>query len=114
MPRRWRPAGIPRLQIVAIEEWFKGKRPLLPPLEHLPSAAFSGRRRPAKPKPGDPEQPELPLKLQGWQGSTAPFQSPNGSGYGLALPAMNYPEQLGSLRRGRDGRNGLRSQRGVN
>jgi site-specific DNA-methyltransferase (adenine-specific) len=35
------------LQIVAIEEWFKGKMPLLPPLEHLPSAAFSGRRRPS-------------------------------------------------------------------
>jgi site-specific DNA-methyltransferase (adenine-specific) len=56
---------IPRLQIVAIEEWFKGKMPLLPPLEHLPSAAFSGRRRPSKPKRGDPEQPELPLSFKG-------------------------------------------------
>jgi site-specific DNA-methyltransferase (adenine-specific) len=57
---------IPRLQIVAIEEWFKGKMPLLPPLEHLPSAAFSGRRRPVKPaKRGDPEQPELPLSFKG-------------------------------------------------
>ena len=56
---------IPRLQIVAIEDWFKGKMPLLPPLEHLPSAAFSGRRRPSKPKPGDPEQPELPLSFKG-------------------------------------------------
>jgi site-specific DNA-methyltransferase (adenine-specific) len=57
---------IPRLQIVAIEEWFKGKMPLLPPLEHLPSAAFSGRRRPPKnAKRGDPEQPELPLSFKG-------------------------------------------------
>src|SRR5262249_35636744 len=31
---------IPRLQVVAIEDWFKGKLPKLPPLEHLPSAAF--------------------------------------------------------------------------
>jgi len=58
--------GIPRLQIVAIEDWFKGKMPLLPPLEHLPSAAFSGRRRPsAKAKQADPEQPELPLSFKG-------------------------------------------------
>jgi site-specific DNA-methyltransferase (adenine-specific) len=57
---------IPRLQIVAIEEWFKGKMPLLPPLEHLPSAAFSGRRRPPKiGKVADPEQPELPLSFKG-------------------------------------------------
>jgi site-specific DNA-methyltransferase (adenine-specific) len=57
---------IPRLQIVAIEEWFKGKMPLLPPLEHLPSAAFSGRRRPAeKAKLADPAQPELPLSSTG-------------------------------------------------
>jgi len=57
---------IPRLQIVAIEDWFKGKIPLLPPLEHLPSAAFSGRRRPAAvAKLADPEQPELPLSFTG-------------------------------------------------
>lgn len=55
---------IPKLQIVAIEDWFKGKMPLLPPLEHLPSAAFSGRRRPAIPKP-DAEQPELPFTFIG-------------------------------------------------
>ncbi|MEQ1935575.1 MAG: hypothetical protein ABL962_17080, partial [Fimbriimonadaceae bacterium] len=57
---------IPKLQIVAIEDWFKGKMPLLPPLEHLPSAAFSGRRRPkAVAKRADPEQPELPLTFTG-------------------------------------------------
>lgn len=64
---------IPRLQIVAIEEWFKGKMPLLPPLEHLPSAAFSGRRRPQKPKRGDPEQPELPLSFKGGKQATRHF-----------------------------------------
>lgn len=57
---------IPKLQIVAIEDWFKGKMPKLPPLEHLPSAAFSGRRRPtAVAKRGNPEQPELPLSFKG-------------------------------------------------
>jgi adenine specific DNA methylase Mod len=57
---------IPKLQIVAIEEWFKGKLPLLPPLEHLPSAAFSGRRRPAqKAALVDAQQPELPLSFKG-------------------------------------------------
>lgn len=57
---------MPRLQIVAIEDWFKGKTPLLPPLEHLPSAAFAGRRRPAAVgKRADPEQPELPLTFKG-------------------------------------------------
>lgn len=60
---------IPRLQIVAIEDWFRGKMPLLPPLEHLPSAAFSGRRRPiAKTKKADPDQPELPLSFTGGKG----------------------------------------------
>ncbi|MBV6489554.1 MAG: hypothetical protein GHHEDOFH_03540 [Pseudorhodoplanes sp.] len=57
---------IPKLQIVAVQEWFKGKHPLLPPLEHLPSAAFSGRRRPAaSAKRADPLQPELPLSFKG-------------------------------------------------
>ena len=56
---------IPKLQIVAIEEWFKGKIPLLPPLEHLPSAAFSARRRPVPTKRADAEQPELPLSFKG-------------------------------------------------
>jgi len=56
---------IPKLQIVSIEEWFKGKMPLLPPLEHLPSAAFSGRRRPAPVARPDAEQPELPFTFTG-------------------------------------------------
>lgn len=57
---------MPKLQIVAIEEWFKGKIPQLPPLEHLPSAAFSGRRRAVqKSKQADADEPELPLSFKG-------------------------------------------------
>jgi site-specific DNA-methyltransferase (adenine-specific) len=57
---------IPKLQIVAIEDWFKGKLPLLPPLEHLPSAVFSARRRHAAiAKRADPDQPELPFSFVG-------------------------------------------------
>jgi hypothetical protein len=59
---------IPKLQIVSIEEWFNGKMPLLPPLEHLPSAAFSGRRRApraAKVARPDAVQPELPFTFTG-------------------------------------------------
>lgn len=52
---------LPRLQIVAIEEFFQNKLPMLPPLEHLPSAAFASakRRRPVKSKRPDPTQPEF-------------------------------------------------------
>lgn len=57
---------IPKLQIVAIEDWFRGKMPLLPPLEHLPSAAFAGRRRPRRPLARvDITQPELPFSVSG-------------------------------------------------
>ena len=62
---------IPKLQIVAIEDFFAGKRPTLPPLEHLPSAAFStGRRHAAAALPllPDPSQPELPLSFVGGKG----------------------------------------------
>jgi site-specific DNA-methyltransferase (adenine-specific) len=58
---------LPRLQIVSIEEWFRGAMPLLPPMEHLPSAAISRlgrRRRRAGPRP-DVTQPQLPLPIPG-------------------------------------------------
>lgn len=58
---------IPKLQIVSIEDWFDRKLPNLPPLEHLPSAAFStSRRRPPSPshRP-NPDQPELPFSFTG-------------------------------------------------
>lgn len=58
---------IPKLQIVAIEDWFKGSLPLLPPLEHLPSAAFSSarRRHRVKAQRADVIQPELPFTFVG-------------------------------------------------
>lgn len=60
---------IPRIQIVAIEEWFGGRLPSLPPLEHLPTAAFStAKRRSATTSRvgrADPDQPELPLTFVG-------------------------------------------------
>jgi site-specific DNA-methyltransferase (adenine-specific) len=58
---------MPKLQIVSIEDWFKGQNPpILPPLEHLPSAAFSNRRRRPSPMPRpDAEQPELPFTFVG-------------------------------------------------
>lgn len=59
--------GLPKLQIVSIEEWFEDKFPKLPPLEHLPSAAFATtrRRRPAKRARPDPRQPEFPYTFVG-------------------------------------------------
>lgn len=62
---------IPRLQIVSIEDWFDNKLPKLPPLEHLPTAAFSSRRRRAKTKQKqpDPMQPQLPLSFTGGKAS---------------------------------------------
>ncbi|NMM43876.1 site-specific DNA-methyltransferase [Rhodospirillaceae bacterium KN72] len=59
--------SIPRLQIVSIEDWFSGKKPQLPPVEHLPSAAFSSTaRKEAKARDiPDPRQPELPLSFKG-------------------------------------------------
>lgn len=63
---------IPRLQIVAIEEWFAGRFPRLPPLEHLPSAAFATTKRRAlamAPKAPIPEHPQLPLVFAGGRDS---------------------------------------------
>jgi site-specific DNA-methyltransferase (adenine-specific) len=59
---------IPRLQIVAIQEWFQGTLPRLPPLEHLPSAAFSTTKRRAvsmATKTKAPQHPQLPLVFAG-------------------------------------------------
>lgn len=55
---------IPKLQIVCIEDFFKGKMPVLPPLQHLPSAAFAGRRKISRAgaRP-DVQQPMLPLSF---------------------------------------------------
>jgi site-specific DNA-methyltransferase (adenine-specific) len=58
---------IPKLQIVSIEDWFKGiNKPVLPRSEHLPSAVFSSRRRSLpRPQRPDAEQPELALTFIG-------------------------------------------------
>jgi adenine specific DNA methylase Mod len=59
---------IPRVQIVSIEEWFGGAMPLLPPLEHLPTAAISragARRSRRQGSLLDPDQPQLTLPLPG-------------------------------------------------
>lgn len=62
---------LPKLQVVSIEEWFKGAMPMLPPLEHLPSAAISraGRRQARQMPLLDATQPQLPLPLPGGRGS---------------------------------------------
>ena len=54
---------LPKMQIVAIEEWFEGKLPMLPPLQHLPSAALARTVRRQAPTPRDPRQPEFLLPL---------------------------------------------------
>ena len=65
---------LPRLQIVAIDEWFQGKLPLLPPLEHLPYTALASSRRRAAPTPKrpDPTSPELPLVFSGGRSERGP------------------------------------------
>lgn len=71
--------AIPRIQIVAIEDWFQGKLPSLPPLEHLPTAAFStAKRRKAattSTKSPDPDQPELPFIIPGGKLAAAAAES---------------------------------------
>lgn len=69
---------IPKLQIVSIEDWFAGKFPMLPPLEHLPSAAFatSRRRTPRANRRVDPQQPELPLSFVGGKQDTVVHFNP--------------------------------------
>jgi site-specific DNA-methyltransferase (adenine-specific) len=62
---------IPKLQIVAIEDWFNRILPKLPPLEHLPSAALSSikRRPPTAGKRPDPAQQEFLFAFPGDKGS---------------------------------------------
>ncbi len=54
---------LPRLQIVSIEQFFEGKLPALPPLNSLPSAAYSTAKRrsskKSKKKKPDPKAPEF-------------------------------------------------------
>lgn len=76
---------IPKLQIVSIEEFYQGSMPSLPPLEHLPSAAFSTtKRRPSiSSRVADPDQRELQFVFSGGK------QPKAGKGRILALnPSM--------------------------
>jgi hypothetical protein len=84
---------------VSIEEWLNGKMPLLPPLEHLLSAAFAGRRRPqaATARP-DGDQPELPFKFVGGKAENGEEHSRLGSA------GRGYPEPTAPIGRSRSRR----------
>jgi site-specific DNA-methyltransferase (adenine-specific) len=58
---------LPRLQIVAIEEWFRGKRPVLPSLGHVSKEFFEPEKRQSakKVKRPDPSAPEFSFTFTG-------------------------------------------------
>ena len=56
---------MPKLQIMAIQDWFDGRRPQLPPIETLPYAAFTKPARSQRGRKPDPSAPELPLSFTG-------------------------------------------------
>ncbi|BCH59001.1 restriction endonuclease subunit M [Agrobacterium vitis] len=58
---------LPRLQIVTIIEWFKGKRPTLPSLGHVSREFFEPEknRKPVKIKRPDPNAPEFRFTFPG-------------------------------------------------
>ncbi|WP_042776649.1 site-specific DNA-methyltransferase [Sinorhizobium fredii] len=62
---------LPRLQIVAIEEWFKGSRPVLPSLGHVSRDFFEPekRQKQTKERRPDPNAPEFAFTFTG--GKTA-------------------------------------------
>ncbi|MDK4738723.1 site-specific DNA-methyltransferase [Rhizobium sp. CNPSo 3464] len=58
---------LPRLQLVSIEEWFRGKRPILPSLGHVSREFFQGEK-PQGTKKGrlaDPNAPEFKFTFSG-------------------------------------------------
>ncbi len=58
---------LPRLQIVTISDWFKGRRPILPSLGHVSKEYFepSKRAKPAKAKRPDPNAPQFNFTFPG-------------------------------------------------
>jgi adenine specific DNA methylase Mod len=58
---------LPRLQIVTISEWFKGRRPVLPSLGHVSREYFepSTQAKPSKAKRPDPNAPEFTFSFPG-------------------------------------------------
>jgi site-specific DNA-methyltransferase (adenine-specific) len=59
---------LPRLQIVSIERWFNGERPVIPSLGHVSREYFRQSSKPASSKPSrrpDPSAPEFPFTFPG-------------------------------------------------
>jgi site-specific DNA-methyltransferase (adenine-specific) len=59
---------LPRLQIVSIERWFHGERPVVPSLGHLSRDYFRASRKlysRKKSKRPDPDAPEFPFTFTG-------------------------------------------------
>ncbi|MFD1982601.1 hypothetical protein ACFSOZ_07900 [Mesorhizobium newzealandense] len=59
---------LPRLQIVSIERWFAGERPVIPSLGHVSREFFHQSSRPEKGKKQrrpDPAAPEFPFSFVG-------------------------------------------------
>lgn len=71
---------LPRLQIVSIEEWFEGKAPKLPPVEHLPSAAFSRPRQRVAPRRKREVEDQLEFT----------YQIPGGKGAGIPTGKVHF------------------------
>ncbi|WP_411970741.1 hypothetical protein [Mesorhizobium sp. BR-1-1-10] len=59
---------LPRLQIVSVERWFAGDRPVIPSLGHVSREFFRQAGKAEKPKKGrrpDPAAPEFPFTFTG-------------------------------------------------
>lgn len=64
---------LPRLQIVAVEEWFRGTRPILPSLGHVSRDYFEAEKRPkqSKGRRPDPNAPEFAFTFTGGKSEDA-------------------------------------------
>jgi adenine specific DNA methylase Mod len=56
---------LPRLQIVSIEQWFEGDRPILPSLGHVSREFFKQAAKPKPAKRPDTTQPQFPFSFPG-------------------------------------------------
>ncbi len=71
---------LPRLQIVSIERWFAGERPVLPSLGHLSREYFRSPTKPkkaGKPQRPDPNAPEFPFTFIGDKKSSVVHFNPS-------------------------------------
>ncbi|ACP24946.1 modification methylase EcaI [Sinorhizobium fredii NGR234] len=64
---------LPRLQIVAVEEWFRGVRPVLPSLGHVSRDFFESenRQKKSKTRHPDPNAPEFAFTFTGGKAGDA-------------------------------------------